>query len=185
MGIFNKNIFKDLENGLKNFGQRVQQNIDNDKKLQDVKCPNCGSQLEQKRESKTLTCEYCKTTFDNPNYTVTLFNRKTERDSKDTETKTYPVLVVKDSDGFYAYDEQTDTGSEYHDSVAEALKDLKEQMQEFIQESIDEGGFEFYTEAQLLEKKNVQKTIQKQEAKIKTIELSYKKPVNYDEDPDW
>ena len=70
MGIFNTEIFKELEDGLKNLSKHIKENMDDEKQTENVvqKCPNCGATLSQTEDSKVIKCPYCSTEVKNANY---------------------------------------------------------------------------------------------------------------------
>ena len=176
MGIFNKNIFKELEDGIKNFSQKVKENFNESKnelfkENQIKKCPNCGANI----ESGDYECKYC-----GQNIKPRNGNQTKREPNVNAQRVNYPVLVEfeEDEERFYAYDCQTDTSSEGFKSVANALEDLKKELQEII----DEGdGFKIWTEEQLSQKFYAKGRLKKG-AKIKFVELEYIDPKN---DPDW
>ena len=54
-----------------------------------IKCPNCNAELEYDIKKQSITCEYCRSTF-NPNETKINVNKATEKDSSETyEGKSY------------------------------------------------------------------------------------------------
>jgi|GEM_PF-5843682 DNA-directed RNA polymerase subunit RPC12/RpoP len=75
MGIFNKNVFDELENGLKNLSEKIKRNIDNDDKEKHaiLKCPNCGAVLEQNNQDEFIKCPYCASQIKNQNYSKSWF----------------------------------------------------------------------------------------------------------------
>ena len=70
MGIFNTEIFKELEDGLKNLSKHIKENMDDEKQPENVvqKCPNCGTTLSQTEDSKVIKCPYCSTEVKNASY---------------------------------------------------------------------------------------------------------------------
>ena len=169
MGIFNTNIFKELKEGLENFSEKVKKNFNEGKEEQEeiiTKCPNCGANL----NTSLSKCNYCGATLNVKN--------KTKKVGANSTKIKYPVLVELNDNGFCAYDCQTDYCSDTHKSVAEAL----EQIQEELQDILDDGdSFYPWTEKQFLEDSVVQKAIKKG-SKMKFIELDYIDP---EKDPDW
>lgn len=185
MGIFNFKIFEELGENIK---KMASENVEKDK-TPNLKCSSCGANVDVSSSKETIACPYCGTKNKNPNYSKTksfLFDDKDEKQGELT-TQKYFVLVEKDDEcGFFAYDIQTDSQSDVHSSVAEALEDIKEQIEECVEDEIDEGEmqFEFWTEEQLLQKKAVQKRVNKG-ARIKPVDICYHKPVDFDKDPNW
>ena len=173
MGIFNKNIFDELEAGIKDFKNRMKENLneDTDKKdSEQKKCPNCGAMLENGKGK----CQYCGLEYKSK-------SQSNKEPAPNSEKISYPVLVQYENDaegGFYAYDCQTDTGTDCYRSVAKALDEIKKELQDIL-----DGGYKlkFWTEEDL-SKKIYAKSQLKKGAKIKFIELEYLDPEN---DPDW
>lgn len=171
MGIFNTKIFSELEEGLKNFSDRVKNNFnENESSVQ--KCPSCGAQL----KSGVSKCEYCGS---NVNVKSSIGQKNSNHEN--AQTYNYPVLVAIDDETnkFYAYDIQSDYGTDTYSSVAAALEDMQNELQEIVNDG--EYGFEMWTEEKLMQKKYAQKEINNG-AKIKFVELQYVDPKN---DPDW
>lgn len=150
-----------------------------------VKCENCGASLSPKTFELYTTCEYCG--FKNINEISNSNAQKSNVSSdKNTVTVDYPVMVCKeDSEGFMAYDVDLDLYSEYHDSVSEALSDIKALIQNSWN-GIIEGGdqFEPITEEKLRLRKEVINSLN-QGDKIKTIQISVNKKPDFNEDADW
>lgn len=150
-----------------------------------VKCENCGASLSPKTFELYTTCEYCG--FKNINEISNSNAQKINVSSdKNTVTVDYPVLVHKeDSEGFMAYDLDLDLYSNYHDSVSEALSDIKIQIQNSWN-GILEGGEEFepITEEKLRLNKDAIKSLS-QGDRIKTIQFSVNKKPDFNEDADW
>ena len=167
MGIFNKNIFNELESGFKNLANKVKENFNNSDEKKDVveKCPNCGA------TTVNGVCDYCgKAKIKN-----------NETNFANAETIKYPVLVFYEEDaesGFFAYDEQTDTSTYCHKTVANALAEIQNDLQKFLN---DGYTLKFWTETEFMSKKYVIKQLKKG-AKVKYIELDYVDPKK---DPDW
>ena len=94
MGIFNKNIFKELEDGIKNFSKKVKENFNESKnelskENQIKKCPNCGANI----ESGDYECKYCGQNIKPRN------ENQTKRESNvNAQRVNYPVLVEFEED---------------------------------------------------------------------------------------
>lgn len=175
MGIFNTDIFKELEDGIKNFSERVKENFNEskneiNKENQIKKCPNCGANV----ESGDYECKYC-------GFEIMKKTKKAKKEKLNyTDTINYPVLVEFDngSGKYTATDYQTGKCSLRLSTVANALENIKE----VLQEHIDNGaGFICWTEEQLSKKLNVKSKLKKG-AKIKFVELNYVDPKK---DPNW
>jgi len=104
MGIFNTDIFKELEDGIKNFSKKVKENFNESKnelskESQIKKCPNCGANI----ESGDYDCKYCGIEI----------RKKPKRERKEklnyTDKISYPVVVEFDSksEKYEAIDYQT------------------------------------------------------------------------------
>ena len=174
MGIFNTKIFDEFERGFKNLKRKIENNfgIDDGKSVSVSKCPACGAQL----KSASSKCEYC-----GSNLRVDGSMKPISGSNENAQLYKYPVLIAIDDEtnGFYAYDIQTDYGTEIYNSVAETLADMQSELQDIVDDN--ESGFEMWTEEKLMQEKYIQKEINNG-AKIKFVELRYVDPKN---DPDW
>ena len=175
MGIFNTDIFKELEDGIKNFSKKVRENFNESKnelgkENQIKKCPNCGANI----KSGDYDCKYCGIEI----------RKKPKRERKEklnyTDRISYPVVVEFDSksEKYEAIDYQTGKCSLRFSSVANVLENIQEVLQEYI----DDGYvLKFWTEDQLSKKLAVKNELKKG-AKIKFVELNYVDPKK---DPNW
>jgi len=195
MGFF-KNFTKTFDNIVENANLAINNAINNkaesagnsanttNKQKGVVKCENCGASLSPKMFEQYTTCEYCG--FKN---IIEVSNSNAQNKNvadRNTVTVDYPVMVCKeDSEGFMAYDVDLDLYSEYHDSVSEALSDIKALIQNSWN-GIIEGGdqFEPITEEKLRLRKEVINSLN-QGDKIKTIQISVNKKPDFNEDADW
>lgn len=175
MGIFNTDIFKELEDGIKNFSSRVKENFNEskdelNKENQIKKCPNCGANV----ESDDYECKYC-------GIEIRKKPKKARKEKLNyTDRINYPVVVEFDSKSgkYEAIDYQTGKCSLRFSSVANVLENIQEVLQEYI----DDGyGFTSWEEDQLSKKSTVKSKLKKG-AKIKFVELDYVDPKK---DPNW
>ena len=175
MGIFNENIFKELEDGIKNFSKKVKENFNESKnelskENQIKKCPNCGANI----ESGDYDCKYC-------GIEIRKKPKKARKEKLNyTDKISYPVVVEFDSksEKYEAIDYQTGKCSLRFSSVANVLENIQEVLQEYI----DDGYvLKFWTEDQLSKKLAVKNELKKG-AKIKFVELNYVDPKK---DPNW
>ena len=114
-----------------------------------------------------------------------------ENNNPNKEYIDYAVLVQQseEGDGFFANDYVHDAFTKTYYTVQEALNEIKTEVEEVLQEIVNECGKlpnnEIGTEAALLKNRDIQKMIQRGEAKIKIIRVSYQKPFDANNDPDW
>ena len=69
MGIFNMNIIKELEEGLKDFENTVKKNFGTvNEQPVSIKCKNCGATIETTTAQKSAKCSYCGSLIENDKY---------------------------------------------------------------------------------------------------------------------
>ena len=70
MGLFNKNLFKEIEEGLKNIKQNIKTNLQESlvKKEVSFKCKGCGANIVTAERS--AKCEYCGLINENEQYSA-------------------------------------------------------------------------------------------------------------------
>lgn len=187
MGLFNTNIFKELENGLKNFEKNIKKNMDEGQaKPVSFKCKNCGSNIETTTAKKEVKCSYCGSLNKNEKYEGEPSIFAKQQVDYETFKLNYPVLVMLDDEcGFSAFDCQTEAETNCYKTVNEALEDMKKQLEEISKDMADDGqDFEALTEQKLMQNKYAQKEISKG-AKVKYIQFECAKKTNFADDPNW
>src|SRR5574344_1785842 len=177
MGLFDFSQFKDFAKKAQNTFEEIKDSFVTENNGVAV-CPYCNTSVEVGDKS-VVKCPHCGSTI----------NAKQNLSTANGETKQfdYAVCVHKDDDeGFCAYDLEHDCQSEYSNSVAEALDDIKQQVEDILQDSIDCGdGYELITEQNLLNNKTAKKAMEKDGDRIKHITLNLTPRPDYNTDKDW